>query len=149
MTLSDLNAPMGRAIEIVHRFFDHYNDHNVSAMVELFEPKGIVEYVPFALAGPVEEIGPGSWGVLIDAFPDLRNELNSAHETADGRFAYADVTIHGTQLKEAFGVPSQGKGYTLRHMFVFELSESGTIIHVTSFWDNADWYRQLGKTHLD
>lgn len=41
-------------------FFDHYNDQNVPAMIALFEPEGVVEYVPFNLSGPVEAIGPGS-----------------------------------------------------------------------------------------
>lgn len=118
-------------------------------MVALFKPGGIVEYVPFALSGPVEEVGPGSWGVLINSFPDLRNNVNCIWESADGLFAFADVNILGTQKKEAFGVPNQGKAYDLRHFFIFELNEAGLIAHLTSFWDNADWFRQLGKTQID
>lgn len=137
------------ATESAQAFFDRYNDQDVPAMIALFEPEGVVEYVPFALSGPVEEIGPGSWGVLIDSFPDLRNDVNSIHESADGLRAYVDVNILGTQAKEAFGVPSQGKAYDLRHLFVFEFNADGKISHVTSFWDNADWRRQLGKTTLD
>lgn len=127
-------------------FFEKYNAQDVPAMVALFEPNGIVEYVPFDLSGPVEEIGPGSWGVLIDSFPDLRNEVRSIRE--GGNFAFVDVDIRGTQEKEAFGVPSKGKSYNVRHFFIFEISSSGKIKHVTSFWDNAAWYQQLGKTKL-
>ncbi|MEM8770873.1 MAG: ester cyclase [Pseudomonadota bacterium] len=135
--------------EAARLFFEHYNDQNVPEMVAMFESEGVVEYVPFALSGPVEEIGPGSWGVLIDAFPDLRNQVHSIRETADGRVAYVDVNIQGRQTKDAFGVPNKGQTYDLRHMFVFNTNEQGKIIRVTSFWDNADWYRQLGKTNLD
>lgn len=137
------------AADTAEAFFERYNDQNVPAMISLFEPEGVVEYVPFKLSGPVESIGPGSWGVLIDSFPDLRNEVHSIRETSDGRTAYVDVNILGTQTKDAFGVPSQGKTYNLRHLFVIETNADGQISHVTAFWDNADWYVQLGKTDLN
>lgn len=134
--------------EVAERFFRHYNEQDVPSMVSMFEPEGVVEYVPFELSGPVEEVGPGSWGVLIDAFPDLRNEVHSIRQSDDGRFAFVDVNIQGTQVKEAFGVQSRGRSYNVRHVFIFEVSGAGKITHVTSFWDNAQWYRQLGKIDL-
>lgn len=115
-------------------------------MVQLFEPQGTVEYVPFNMSGPVEEVGPGSWGVLIDSFPDLNNKVHSIREGGD--HAFADVDIRGTQEKEAFGVPSQGKPYDVRHFFIFEIGSGGKIKHLTAFWDNASWYSQLGMTTL-
>ena len=137
------------AAEIALDLFDRYRAQDVPAMIELFKPEGIVEYVPFALAGPVEQVGPGSWGVLIDSFPDLSNEVRTITGDDSGRKAYVDVDISGTQAKEAFGVPSQGKAYTLRHLFVIETDEAGKITHMTAFWDNVDWYRQLGKASID
>lgn len=142
-------AQAGPAKEAAEAFFARYNDQDVPAMVALFQPEGVVEYVPFNLSGPVEEVGPGSWGVLIDAFPDLNNTVHSIHETAGGRTAFVDVNIAGTQTKDAFGVPSKGEAYDLRHMFIIETNTDGRITQVTAFWDNADWYRQLGKTALD
>ncbi len=142
-------AHAGPAADAAGAFFDRYRDQDVPAMIQLFQPEGVVEYVPFALSGPVEEIGPGSWGVLIDSFPDLSNEVSSITESADGTRAYVDVNISGTQQKDAFGVESQGRTYDLRHMFVVETDEAGKIVHLTAFWDNVDWYRQLGKTTVD
>lgn len=139
----------GPAADAAEAFFDQYRAQDVPAMIELFQPEGIVEYVPFALAGPVEQVGPGSWGVLIASFPDLSNEVHSITEAADGLTAYVDVNISGTQVADAFGVPSLGQSYDLRHMFVIETDEAGAITHVTAFWDNADWYSQLGKTTID
>lgn len=130
-------------------FFTRYNDRDVPAMIELFKPEATIEYVPFALSGPVEQIGPGSWGVLLDAFPNLRNEVNSVRSSADGRFVHVDVNIKGTQSKDAFGVESKGLSYDVRHLFVFEFDEDGDITYLTSFWDNAEWYRQLGKHVID
>ena len=142
------NTPSNAATTIAQAFFERYNAQDVPAMVAMFEPESVVEYVPFKLAGPVEEIGPGSWGVLIDSFPDLRNEILSIRETDNGRTAIVDVDILGTQSKEAFGVPSQGRAYTVRHLFIIETDGVAKITRVTSFWDNADWYSQLGKTSL-
>lgn len=144
MTISNQTAA-----DIAVELFDLYRAQDVPAMVALFEPEGTVEYVPFALAGPVEEVGPGSWGVLIDSFPDLSNKVHSITGDASGHKAYIDVDISGTQVKEAFGVPSQGKPYNLRHLFVIETNEAGLITHMTAFWDNVDWFRQLGKASID
>ncbi len=137
------------AIRIAAQLFDHYRAQDVPAMVAMFQPEGTVEYVPFALAGPVEQVGPGSWGVLIDSFPDLTNKVRSITGDASGRKAFVDVDISGTQEKEAFGVPSKGRTYSVRHFFVLDTNDAGEITHMTSFWDNVDWFRQLGKDTID
>ncbi|MEM7506206.1 MAG: nuclear transport factor 2 family protein [Pseudomonadota bacterium] len=139
----------GPAADAAKTFFDRYRAQDVPAMIALFEPGALIEYVPFALEGPVEEVGPGSWGVLIDAFPDLSNDVHNITDSADGRTAFVDVSISGTQAKQAFGVPNKGLTYDLRHLFVIETDADGDIVRLTAFWDNADWYRQLGKTILD
>jgi hypothetical protein len=130
------------------KFFEVYNTRNVPNMIALFVPGGIVEYVPLNLQGPVEQIGPGSWGVLIDAFPDLRNEVKSITVDASGRKAFVDVFIGGKQVKDTFGITNQNKAYWLRHMFVFDVDAAGKITRVVSYWDSVDWYTQLGKTSL-
>jgi hypothetical protein len=139
-------APAGAA---ARKFFDVYNTRNVPDMVELFTLAGVVEYVPLNLQGPVEQIGPGSWGVLIDAFPDLHNEVKSITVDASGRKAFVDVFIGGKQIKDAFGIQNQNKAYWLRHMFVFDVDRAGKISRVTSYWDSVDWYKQLGRTSLN
>jgi len=58
------------------RLFELYRAHDVAEMVGMFSKDGVIEYVPLNLTGPASEIGPGSWGVLTDAFPDLTNEIN-------------------------------------------------------------------------
>lgn len=135
--------------DAARRFFTTYNTRNVPAMVSLFVPGGVVEYVPLKLQGPVEQIGLGSWGVLTDAFPDLHNEVKSITVDATGRKAFVDVYIGGKQTKDAFGIANQNKAYWLRHMFVFDVDTAGKITRVTSYWDSVDWYTQLGKTTLN
>ena len=142
------NSFLNGANAVAKEFFNLYQSQNVPGMIALFEPAGEVEYVPFGLVGPVDEVGPGSWGVLIDSFPDLNNTVNSIKNDANDRTAFVDVNIAGTQVKEAFGVPSLGRGYDLRHFFIIEVNENNKIVKVTSFWDNAEWFRQLGKTDI-
>ena len=149
LATAPLAAFAGPAADAAGAFFDRYRAQDVPAMIGLFQPGGIVEYIPFALAGQVEQVGPGSWGVLIDAFPDLTNDVHSITEDATGTRAFVDVSISGTQTKDTFGIVNQGRSYDLRHMFVIDVDDAGRITRVTAFWDNADWYRQLGRTRLD
>jgi steroid delta-isomerase-like uncharacterized protein len=133
---------------IATQFFDRYRDQNVDGMVDLFTPSATLEYVPLNLQGTVSEAGAGVWNALIDTFPDLTNQVQSLRQDETGRVAFVDVWISGTQHKTAFGIPNQGKSYNLRHLFIFETNEMGKITSLVSFWDNADWYTQLGKTTL-
>ncbi|MFK8186657.1 MAG: nuclear transport factor 2 family protein [Phormidesmis sp.] len=133
---------------VATQFFDAYRKQDVSAMVQLFDPAGVVEYVPFNLKGSVEAAGAGTWNTLIDAFPNLTNRVLSIHQDETGHIAHADVFIGGTQTKEVLGVINQNKTYDLRHLFVFKTNAAGKITSLVSFWDNADWYQQLGKTSL-
>jgi steroid delta-isomerase-like uncharacterized protein len=133
---------------IATQFFDRYRAQDVDGMVDFFIPSATIEYVPLNLKGTVTEAGAGVWNALIDTFPDLTNQVQSIRQDETGRVAFVDVWISGTQQKTAFGIPNQGKFYNLRHLFVIETNEVGKISNLVSFWDNADWYTQLGKTSL-
>lgn len=137
------------AREATAAFFERYNAQDVPGMVALFEPGATVTYVPMDLSGPVEEIGPQAWGGLIEAFPDLAEEVRRVHVADDGRRAFADVVITGTQAQDAFGIENQGRSYELRHLFVVGVNEAGRIDEMTAFFDAASWYRQLGRAELD
>lgn len=141
-------ALAGPAEDAASQFFERYDAQDVDGMVELFAESASVHYVPFGPPGSLEEVGVAGWRGLIDAFPDLSNNVRSIRETADGRFAYVDVDISGTQAKDAFGIESQGRSYDVRHLFVVGVDEEGLITEMTAFWDNATWFRQLGRTDL-
>lgn len=149
---SDINpvhSTTASAKNIAIQFFDRYRSQQVNDMVALFASEGTVEYVPFNGKGLVTEVGVSSWNGLIDAFPDLTNQVTTVRQNETHRVAFVDVVISGTQVKDAFGISNQGKHYDLRHLFVIEINDEGKILSMVAFWDNADWYRQLGKTTLD
>ena len=146
-----VSAAAEGASKAAEKFFDAYRAQDVDAMVALFTEDATFEYVPFGEAGSgnVREDGAPVWRTLIQAFPDLRNEVNQIWVDESGEIAFVDVHIGGTQAEDAFGIENRGEDFWLRHLFVLETDEEGMITRITSFWDNATWYSQLGKTSLD
>jgi steroid delta-isomerase-like uncharacterized protein len=147
-TASDSKAT---ASEAATKFFDAYRARDVDAMARLFTQDATFTYVPFGDAGTgnVLEKGLPVWRTLIETFPNLRNEVKAVWEDRSGRVAFVDVYIGGRQAKDGFGIPNKGQEYWLRHLFVLDTNETGQITKITSYWDNATWYTQLGKTNLN
>jgi steroid delta-isomerase-like uncharacterized protein len=134
--------------EVAMQWFDRYRAQDVDGMVAMFMPDAIIEYVPLDLQANPEQLAVNGWRVLIDAFPDLTNEVRQVWQDTAENVAFVDVYIGGTQHKDAFGIPNQGQKYWLRHLFILEVNDAGKIIKMTAFWDSATWYQQLGKTQL-
>jgi hypothetical protein len=59
------------------------------------------------------------------------------------------VGHRGRQAKDGFEIPNKGQEYWLRHLFVLDTNETGQITNITSYWDNATLYTQLGKASLN
>src|SRR5215469_17102472 len=99
-----------RASRAVLHFFDAYRRQDVEEMVDACADNANFRYVPAEVMrkqrvvrgdGKVRGIGKTWWSSLIDAFPDLTNEVTWMGINDDGNVA-AEVTISGTQAK-AFG----------------------------------------------
>jgi steroid delta-isomerase-like uncharacterized protein len=151
-------APRGNSAEAtVRAFFDAYREHDIERMVDLCAEGADFRYVPFEVwtrqrvlygEGKVRTVGKVIWTALVDAFPDLTNTVTSLRADPDGDVA-AEVTIDGTQAK-AFGViASTGGHYELPHLFLFHVTGDGLIDDVVSYWDNAQWKKQLGWFEVD
>ncbi|MBP0589504.1 nuclear transport factor 2 family protein [Paraburkholderia sp. LEh10] len=146
-----------RASRAVHYFFDAYRRHDVEAMVDVCADNANFRYVPAEVMrkqrvvrgdGKVRGIGKTWWSSLIDAFPDLTNDVNWMGTDENGNVA-VEVTIAGTQVK-AFGtIANSGKHYDLAHLFLFHVNRDGLIDDIVAYWDTADWYRQLGRLECD
>jgi steroid delta-isomerase-like uncharacterized protein len=146
-----------RASRIVLHFFDSYRRHDVEAMVDVCADNANFRYVPAEVMrkqrvvrgdGKVRGVGKTWWSSLIDAFPDLTNDVTWIGINDDGNVA-AEVTISGTQAK-AFGtLANSGKHYDLVHLFLFHVNRECLIDDIVAYWDTADWYRQLGRLECD
>lgn len=136
-------------IDTVHQFFLRYRRHDVDGMVQLFAPGGTISYFPAELVGPATDAGRMIWTALIDVFPDLSNEITHLFPSADGRTVAVEVKISGTQAKDGFGIVNIGRRYDLPHVFIIDGNELGQIVSMKAYWDNAAWFKMLGKTSLD
>ncbi|OKO72383.1 hypothetical protein AC629_38160 [Bradyrhizobium sp. NAS80.1] len=136
-------------IDTTRQFFDRYRQHDVEGMLTLFGPGGRIDYYPAELTGAATEAGRKIWSGLIDVFPDLSNEIGGVYPSADGRTVTAEVRISGTQAKDGFGISNKGRRYDLPHVFIVHGDELDRIVAMKAYWDNAAWFRMLGKTSLD
>jgi steroid delta-isomerase-like uncharacterized protein len=136
------------AVDAARSFFAAYNAHDVNRMVAACSADARLRYVPLGVQGEgrARDLGKTIWSGLIDAFPDLAVSVQSAF--GDERNAAAEVMIGGTQRKDFLGIRSQGRRYDLPHAFLLETNAAGLITGITSYWDNASFYLQLGKTTL-
>jgi steroid delta-isomerase-like uncharacterized protein len=145
------------AVEVITAFFEAYRAHDLERMVELCSDNADFHYIPFEVwtrqrvirgDGKVRTIGKVLWATLIDAFPDLTNEVTSITADDEGNVA-AEVVISGTQAKPYGTITNQGLHYDLPHVFLFQVGKDGLIEEITGYWDNADFYRQLGRLEVD
>jgi SnoaL-like domain len=145
------------ATRVVEAFFASYRAHDVAGMADACSPCAEFHYVPFEIwgkqrvlrgDGKVHSIGKVLWTGLIDAFPDLTNEVTSIHADDSGRVA-AEVILRGTQAKVWGTIDCHGKQFAVPHLFLFRVSPSGLIDDVTAYWDGAELNRQLGRVEVD
>jgi steroid delta-isomerase-like uncharacterized protein len=146
-----------RSIRAVQYFFDAYRHQDVEAMVEACADNASFRYVPAEVMrkqrvvrgdGKVRGVGKTWWSSLIDAFPDLTNDVYWLGNDDEGNVV-AEVVISGTQAK-AFGtIENSGKHYDLDHLFLFHVDRDGLIDDIVAYWDTAEWYRQLGRLECD
>jgi steroid delta-isomerase-like uncharacterized protein len=145
------------AVDVITAFFDAYRAHDLECMVELCSDNADFHYNPFEVwgrqrvirgDGKVRAIGKALWAAVVDAFPDLTNEVTSITADEEGNVA-VEVVISGTQAKPYGTIANQGLHFDLPNVFLFRVGKDGLIEEVTAYWDNADFYRQLGRLEVD
>ena len=145
------------AAAAVLAFFDAYRVHDVERMVDLCTDGAGFRYVPFEVRGrqrvlhgegKVRTIGKVIWTALIDAFPDLGNDVTSLRADEDGNVV-AEVSIGGTQARPFGIIACTGGHYVLSHLFLLHVTGDGLIDDVVAYWDNVAWKRQLGCVEVD
>jgi ketosteroid isomerase-like protein len=163
MTATDTSQPTAGGADAataqaqVESFFDAYREHDVETMVDLCDDMAEFHYVPVEIwgkqrvirgDGKVRTVGKVLWTGLIDAVPNLTNEVTSISADGDGNVA-AEVVIGGTQSKDWGPIGTQGRHYDLPHLFLFHVNGDGLIDRITAYWDGADFNQQLGRLEVD
>jgi ketosteroid isomerase-like protein len=153
MTQMAKNSPADVATD----FFAAYHDHDIAAMADLCADNADFRYLPVEMwgkqrvvrgDGKVHGIGRVFWAGLINAFPDLGNDVTSLSSSADGT-VIAEVVLSGTQASAWGVIGSKGQHFTLPHLFVLHVNADGLIDSITAHWDNASFYTQLGHAEVD
>ena len=154
------SVPSGTAAEaadVGRAFFDASRQQDVEAMVDMCSDNALFSYVPFEMwrkqsvirgDGKVRTIGKPIWSGLINAFPDLTNQVRSVTADDQGDVA-AEVIIGGTQARPWGPIAPRGLTYSEPHVFLLHVDGDGKIDSITGYWDNASIYRQLGHLEVD
>ncbi|GAA4274258.1 ester cyclase [Aquimarina gracilis] len=130
-------------------FFEAYKKHDLDTAVSYTTADATFRYVPLGEngVGKINAEKGTSWkgiaNALITAFPDLSNDVKSITVDNEGN-AVVRVFIGGTQENEILGIPSQGKYYNTEHLFILKINDNNKIEDITCFWDNWDWFQQIG-----
>jgi steroid delta-isomerase-like uncharacterized protein len=152
-----MTATVRAPSETAKAFFDAYRRQDIEAMVDLCDDNADFRYVPaegwlkqrvIRGKGKVRGVGKTYWTALINAFPDLTNEVKSVSHDADGNVV-CEVVIGGTQEKDFDSIGCVGKRYDLPHLFFLHVNDQGLIDDIAGYWDGAEWFRQLGRVEVD
>lgn len=136
-------------LNIATEFFDAYKHQDIKKAVSLASEEGTFRYIPLGENGKGKIKGnegttwAGIASALISAFPDLSNDVKNISIDNQGN-AVVQVFIRGTQEKEILGIPSKGKYYNVEHLFLLKINNAGFIEEITCYWDNWDWFQQIG-----
>jgi ketosteroid isomerase-like protein len=138
---SHMTAPSATkaAAATVQEFFDAYRQHDVDRMVALCALDATFQFGPLGESGKgrVRGTGDALWRAVIDAIPDLTNEVKWSIQDHTGK-VICRVAISGTQTKDLGEYKSKGRRETLEHLFICHVDRDGKIDDITS---NADLFR--------
>jgi ketosteroid isomerase-like protein len=152
-----LDSTTHTAERVATAFFDAYRARDVVGMADLCTDNADFNYVPFEMwgkqrvirgKGKVHTIGRPIWTGLVQAFPNLTNEVTSLSANADGDVV-AEVLVSGTQATTWGVLANRGQAFQMPNLFVLHVGTDGLIDAVTTYWDNAALYRQLGHAEVD
>jgi hypothetical protein len=137
------------SIGAVEAFFSAYRNHDIDGMLRNCNLNGQTNLVPLGDRGQgtIKEVGGKLWSELINAFPDLSNEVTSIFADLDGHVS-AEAIVGGTQQKDFDVVKNQGLHFQIEQSFIFQVGADGLIQKIDCYWDNATIYGQLGRTNL-
>jgi ketosteroid isomerase-like protein len=134
------------AAATVQEFFDAYRRHDVDRMVALCALDATFQFGPLGESGKgrVRGTGDALWRAIIDAVPDLTNEVKWSIQDNTGK-VICRVAISGTQTKDLGEYKSKGRRETLEHLFICHVDRDGKIDDITS---NADLFRPIEDSSL-
>ncbi|MGH9042109.1 MAG: nuclear transport factor 2 family protein [Acidimicrobiia bacterium] len=148
---------MDRVEGTVLGFFEAHRNHDVEAMASCCADGADFSYVPVEWwgrqrvvrgQGTVGTVGKAVWTGLFEAFADLTNDVTSLVSDGNGNVA-AEVVVSGTQSGTWGTIGNRRRRFSVPHLFVFRVGDSGLIERVAAYWDDAELREQLGAVEVD
>lgn len=100
----------------------------------------VVVHAPLGLSTRGVAAEKAVWRKALDAFPDIRHEIQEVISV--GSTVAARVVVTGTQTGEFAGIPSSGKSFTIDQA-IFAHVRHGKIVELWEIVDGASFQEQL------
>ena len=140
------NAAASAASELASKFLDSWNDHDIDAMMDLFQPEGTFSTPAFAtpLSGDTMRAYIES---LLLSMPDMKATVVSAGamdtDTHAGRYVVTGTWTVPATVGPLAGMPPTGKPVRIDTADFLEL-ENGKIAACVQYYDRMSLLMQLG-----
>jgi steroid delta-isomerase-like uncharacterized protein len=132
--------------EIVKKFFDRWNKHDVDGAVALLDSE-VVGSNPLASQRKygLEGVRKGMVA-LTKAFPDLKMEITEivAHGDTVALEEVETATFKGPLEVATITIPPTNRSYELRVACFFRVNAKGLIAEMRNYWDTRSYFQQLG-----
>jgi len=132
---------MSEVVEVVKKWFQAMNDHDVDQMVSFCLQDAVGDEV----ADPPPQEGRDaiaeSYRALFKGFPDCRTEILNIF--SDAEQVLAEVRWWGTNKDDFKEIPATGKVVDIRIAYIFKIEE-GKIGKITEYYDGAAVAAQMG-----
>jgi steroid delta-isomerase-like uncharacterized protein len=132
--------------EIVKKFFDRWNKHDVDGAVALLDSE-VVGSNPLASQWKygLEGVRKGIES-LTKAFPDLKMEITKIVARGD-TVALEEVetaTFKGPLEVATVTIPPTNRSYELRVACFIRVNSKGLIAEMRNYWDTRSYFQQIG-----
>ncbi len=128
---------------IVTRYFEAFNQGDVAGMLDCLTDD-VAHHVNEGQIREGKDLFAAFCAHMSECYDETLRDI-VVFVSPDGRRAAAEYTVHGTYLKTDDGLPeARGQTYCLPAGSFFDLSD-GKISRVTTYYNLADWVRQVSQ----
>jgi steroid delta-isomerase-like uncharacterized protein len=132
---------MSNGIDIIKKWFNAMNDHNVEQMGVLCSENAIGDEVADPPPAEGRDGITKSYRELFEGFPDCKTEVQNMFSGGDQ--VLAEVRWRGTNTSAFRGTPATGNVVDIRIAYIFKV-EGGKIRIITEYYDGGAVARQMG-----
>jgi len=132
--------------EIVKKFFDRWNKHDVDGAAALLESEVVVSN-PFASQRKIGKEGiRKGMAAPTKAFPDLNMKITKivAHGDTVALEEVETATLRRPLEGATLTIPPTNRSYELRAACFYRVNAKGLIAEMRNYWDTRSYFQQLG-----